>query len=113
MRTDDKALFDLVPSEQSPESRREIMDILFKGIRDIELQLGTKSRTDSAGVRLSAEDYQIWRKNAIKAMNYRVALYRQYKALEKAASNESADAKNTNDTAAASIGCGEHCEAGA
>jgi hypothetical protein len=81
---DIKALMDLEPTEQSPDARREIMNILLSGIRDIELQLGSKERTDAQGVRLAAKDYQSWRRKAIRAMNHMVEKYRAYKTLERA-----------------------------
>lgn len=83
MKNDDKYIFDLKPEDQSAESRRDIMGILHKGIRDIELQLGSKERLGADSKRLPAAKYHKWRKAAIKAMNHRVELYRRYKALEK------------------------------
>lgn len=85
-KQDIKALMDLVPLEQSPEARRDIMRILLKGIRDVELQLSSKERVDINGARLTPQAYRSWRTKAIKAMNYMNDRYREYKALEKEAS---------------------------
>jgi hypothetical protein len=83
-KNDIKQLMDLKPAEQPSDARREIMTILLKGVRDIELQLSCKERLDMAGVKLSAKDYNLWRRKAIKAMNHMNDRYREYKALDKA-----------------------------
>jgi hypothetical protein len=80
---DAKQVMDLVPEEQSSDSRREIMNILLKNIRDIELQLSCKERTDITGVKLTPQQYNLWRKKAIKAMNHLTERYRKYKELDR------------------------------
>lgn len=83
--TTDKAIFDLIPEQQNDESRRDIMLMLQKQIRDIDAQLGSRNRTDATGRRLTLAEYDRWRQNAVRAKNYRMELYQKYKILERAA----------------------------
>ena len=103
MRHDIKSLMDLDPTQQSVEARREIADMLLRSIRDVELQLSSKERTDISGARLSPKDYQAWRRKAIKAMNHMTDKYRQYKAIEKQEKSNEYAAKQLQASVAASF----------
>ena len=75
---------DLKPREQSASSRKDIMRKLLDSVRDIELQLGAKTKRKRAdGTDMSLEEIALWRVKAIKALNHNTALYREYKDLER------------------------------
>lgn len=83
MRNDLKPILNLVPEEQSPTARQDIMRALLASIRDIELQLGSRiKRKNLDGSLMTPVELAIWRVKAIKALNYSTDLYRRYKALE-------------------------------
>lgn len=80
MRQNIKALMDLNPKEQTLEACLEIENELLAASRDIELQLGSKDRSNSlTGVRLTDKEYHDWRKKALKAKIHIDQRRREYK----------------------------------
>lgn len=84
MRHDLRPIMDLKPCEQSASARKDIMKKLLGSIRDIELQLGAKTRRRHVdGTDMTLEEIALWRVKALKALNHNTALYREYKDLER------------------------------
>ncbi len=88
MRYDVKAVMYLDPKELESQVRVEVIELILKEIRTIELDLGTKNRVNSKGLRMTDREYRDWRKTAIYNMNEMTARYRIFKQAERQARYE-------------------------
>lgn len=102
---DDRAIFDLNPDEQSLDACIEITRLLNKQIRDIDVQLGSRNRTDTSGKRLMIAEWDRWRQGAIRAKNHRIELLQRYKARVRTLRDDAERAKTTDHRAETSAGC--------